>query len=203
MTKYLLEDREINGHDDSDFYAIFYDTETGTIRSEIYGSTRFSSPRVAPTDEYIRDIPEEVKPKIYEIVYRTAFEIIKRDDRQAIDAPEKISVGESVSLLASGSFKDRRSGSTVKYSEGESGVVIWEGAFGKFYRNGYNRKGRSNTRVGIRFEDGRVVFVSLEICKLIREYMSDEEISERAANYASHRSYVALFGMTPAGFRVM
>jgi len=58
MTKYLLADRERNGYDDSDFYAVFWDTETQTIRSEEYGSTRYPSPRVAPTDEYLRDIPE-------------------------------------------------------------------------------------------------------------------------------------------------
>lgn len=201
--KYLLEDRELNGYDDSDFYAIFYDTETESIRSEIYGSTRFPSPTVAPSSEYIREIPEDVKPKIFDIVYKRALSEIREADRDSIDTPEKVKIGESVTLTQSGTFKDKRSGEKVSFSEGETGVVIWEGCFERIYRNGYNRKGRHNTRVGIKLEDGRVVFVKLEICKLSRAYLTDEEIDERAKRYAGYNSYAALFGMTPAGFALM
>lgn len=195
MTKYLLADLEANGYDDSDFYAIFFDTSTGTIHSEMYGTTRGPSPRVAPTDVYLREIPSEIEEKALEIVEKRAFDEIKKRDRWEIDSPDSVNIGDSVTLLEPVSFKDKRSEEkkVVKAEPGESGVVIWQGCFERIYRNGYNRKGRSNTRIGIRFEDGRVVFTGLDRCKLSREYLSDEEIADRAQRYAATKPFAALY----------
>lgn len=189
MTKFLLEDREANYYDDSDFYAIFFDTETGTIRSEMYGSTRGFSPRVAPADVYLREIPADVMTKAIEYLFEKSSEDIARRDRIEIDSPDNVSRGDCLTLLMDGKYSDKKTGVKVEYKAGESAVVIWEGAFGTFYRNGYNRKGRSNTRVGLRFEDGRVVFIGLDKCKLSRPYLSEEEISQRARSYAEGKNF--------------
>lgn len=189
MTKFLLEDREANYYDDSDFYAIFFDTETGSIRSEMYGSTRGFSPRVAPSDIYLREIPAEVMTQAIEYLFEKSSEDIARRDRIEIDSPDNVSRGDCLTLLMSGKYSDKKTGAKVEYKAGESAVVIWEGAFGTFYRNGYNRKGRSNTRVRLRFEDGRVVFIGLDKCKLSRAYLTDEEISQRARSYAEGKNF--------------
>lgn len=190
MAKFLLEDREANYYDDSDFYAIFFDTETGTIRSEMYGTTRGFSPRVAPADKYLRPVPEEILEKAREYLFEKASEDIRRRDRLEIDSPDSISRGDTVTLLCGGKYTDKkRDNVKISYEAGETAVVIWEGAFGTFYRNGYNRKGRSNTRVGLRFEDGRVVFIGLDKCKLSRAYLTDEEIAARARSYANGNNF--------------
>lgn len=41
MSKYVLCDWEINGYDDSDFMAIYYDDANGTLTAYLHGSTRF------------------------------------------------------------------------------------------------------------------------------------------------------------------
>jgi hypothetical protein len=43
MTKFLLTDWEINGHNDSDFMCSYYDDVTNTIGFHEYGTTRFPS----------------------------------------------------------------------------------------------------------------------------------------------------------------
>jgi hypothetical protein len=194
MTKFLLDDQEENGYDDSDFFAIFFDTETGTIKKEMYGSTRGPSPRVAPA-EYIRDVPAEIMAQAREILIRDACKSMKASDRRAVDEPETVSKGEGLTLLVDGFFKDKKTGEKIEYRAGETGSVIWVGNFGTFYRNGYNRPGRQNCRVGIALSSGRTVFVGLEKCKLSRPYLSDEDIEARARSWAGSvlfRSYFYL-----------
>lgn len=44
MSKYILCDWEINGYNDSDFVCMYYDTQTDTIGTYEYGTTRFAAP---------------------------------------------------------------------------------------------------------------------------------------------------------------
>lgn len=192
MPKYLLEDRERNYPDDSDFYVIFWDTNAHEIRSECYGSTRFPSPTVAPAC-YLREIPPEVQAEINVWYAARLFQILQAEDRRAVDEPSDANRGDVLVTLKAGTFKDKRTGTQIPYEAGEVGTVVWAGAFGKFYRNGYNKIGRHNLRVGLKFEDGRVVFIGLKDCKTARQYATDEALRAKAEAFASQGRYVSLF----------
>lgn len=43
MTKFLLADWEMNGHDDSDFMCAYYDDVSDTLKTHMYGTTRFAT----------------------------------------------------------------------------------------------------------------------------------------------------------------
>lgn len=43
MSKVILNTYEVNGYDDSDFYAVILDREAGTVETKLYDSTRFAS----------------------------------------------------------------------------------------------------------------------------------------------------------------
>jgi len=74
--------------------------------------------------------------------------------------------------------------------------VFWVGAFGQFYRNGYNHPGRANRRVGVRLLDGTKVFAPLKDLRLDREMLSEKELYERAEDLSRHYNFGAMF----AGF---
>jgi hypothetical protein len=192
--KYLLEDRERNYYDDSDFYAIFYDTETESIRSEMYGTTRGPSPRVAPADEYIRPVPADIMEKARQIHFERVFDALKDRDRSEVDEPSNAEKGELLELLSDGKWKDKKNPDSdpIEWKAGEKATVIWIGAFGQFYRNGYNQPGRENRRVGLKFADGRKVFVGLNKCKLARSYLPDEQIEKIAWSFVDHGNFASL-----------
>jgi len=195
MTKYLLDDRERNGRDDSDFYAIYFDTETGTIRSAEYGSTRYAGGGFTAPAEYLRDIPEEVKPKIAQAFAAEIYRRLKIEEDELVNRPRDAAKGDRLALLVNGTYTDKKVSppSVTEYTAGEAATVIWIGAFGTFYRNGYNHPNRSNRRVGLKFDDGRVIFVALSKCKLAREVLPDEYLQERSRLIAGYGNYVALF----------
>jgi len=193
MTKYLLADRELNGPSDSDFYAVFWDTEKQEIRSEFYGTTRCAAPTVAPVDEYPRDIPESELEKAREYFKASLFEILKNQDIRERDKPQDASRGDLLAVLDSGTFKDKKRGTEVEYQAGETGTVIWVGTFNKIYRNGYNKRDRSTLRVGLKFEDERVIFVDLEKCRQAREYKSNEELERASERIAKTDRFHILF----------
>ena len=192
MTKYLLADRERNMPDDSDFYAVFYDSETGQIGSEEYGSTRYAGGyRVAPPHIYLPPT-SEIIPLAREAAIAQAAAAKKIQDFFAVNEPNSVARGDRLVLLVDGSFKDKKTGEKIAYHAGDAGTVIWEGTFGTFYANGYKRPNRSNTRVGLRLDDGRTVFVALEKCRLEREVKPDAELRNEAA-YDCRMLYPALW----------
>jgi len=194
MTKYLLADRERNGRDDSDFYAVFWDTETQTIRSEEYGSTRYHSPRVAPRDEYLRDIPEGELQKA-RIYFQNQLEIdLIRADHYLRDNPQDANRGDFLAVTEGGTFVDKNHGDEVEYHAGEVGQVIWVGTFRTIYRSGYNKRDRSTLRVGLKFDDGRVIFVGLDKCRLARDYATRGEIANRVLQISKGWPFHILFG---------
>lgn len=104
--------------------------------------------------------------------------------------PNEVFKGEGVRFLKSHTFNDKKRGEKIKAESGESGEVIWCGAFGQFYSNGYNKPSRFNRRVGVKLEDGRVVFCPLEKLRYDREPKSDSELESTAERL----SYDAQFG---------
>jgi hypothetical protein len=67
-----------------------------------------------------------------------------------------------------------------KFSIGLSGVVKYCGAYGTFYRNGYNQPGRHNRTVKFVTDEGKLVKAPLSKLRLAREPMTDEKLRERA-----------------------
>lgn len=192
MTKYLLADRERNFADDSDFYAIFWNTETNRIESEEYGTTRFANcPRVAPADVYIRPVPQEIIELAIAYSAMRKFTALRMYDYDQVNEPDTANHGDRLTLTKKGTFKDKKTGEKISYAAGDCGTVIWVGNFGTFYGNGYKTRNRSNCRVGLRLDDGRVIFVAMDKCKLARPLTSVESLWSDAINDAH---YQARFG---------
>ena len=78
--------------------------------------------------------------------------------------------------------------------EGTVGEVFWSGAYGQFFRKGYNRPGRSNTRVGLNFADGSSAYVALSACRLNREPDDDEELGSCARELAQNCAFSRITG---------
>lgn len=72
--------------------------------------------------------------------------------------------------------------------EGTAGKVLQTRAWGKFYRNGHNKPGRSNTTVLVEFDNGMTCWVSMQKLRLECEPASDVAIWEKANKYAESHS---------------
>lgn len=199
MTKYLLADRERNYSDDSDFYAVYYDDADGLVKSEEYGSTRGYSPRIAPRIEndprgYQYTVPDHIRAKARHWLRHQTFEYLVRSEERRVMEPGDAQRGDMLMTLKSGKWTDKKTGTVVTYLAGEVGEVIWSGAFGTFYANGYNKVGRQNIRVGLRLSDGRVVFIGLKVCRLAREPKTASQLAREACRSARGECYHAFFG---------
>jgi len=172
----VLATRERNGYHDSDFYAIVWDEAEGRLTSVLYDTTRGASGGSATVDA-TEEVIEKARAWVLEVDIRN--EIAREARRVEEPGPGDIKKGDRLRLKEAVTFKDKKSGETIEAEAGESGAVIWKGAFGTFYRNGYNKPDRGNTRVGLKLDDGRVIFAGLDKFRLDREALTDEEIRER------------------------
>lgn len=191
-TMVKLVEWERNGYDDSDFYMIYLDRETGEVKQIEIGSTRYAgviNPPVfeEPTAEDA-DVSRRWLAKEIFMVLRQA------EDRDILEPYSKIEKGARVKLLKGHTFKDKKHDRVVEAKEGDAGTVVWTGNFGTFYRNGYSRPNRSNGRVGIKLDDGRVLFCPMTKVRMEQDPMSDEELRERAENLSWSGNFVKLFG---------
>jgi hypothetical protein len=188
--KYSLCEWEENGYDDSDFYAAYYDDETGEVKSKLVGSTRYYGgfSEDGKTNPFEYPTPEVVE-KARKVLEEHIFARLREAEDRAVLTPERASKGDRLRTTTAGIFKDKKKGTETPYEEGEVGTVIWAGHFGTFYRNGYNRRGRSNGRVGLRFDDGRVIFVALSKTRLDVDPASDEDLRERAERLSHGHQY--------------
>ena len=67
-----------------------------------------------------------------------------------------------------------------KFPAGLSGVVKYCGAYGTFYRTGYNQPGRGNRTVKFVTDEGKMVKAPLSKLRLAKEPMTDEVLRQRA-----------------------
>jgi len=91
--KYRLCDWEDNGYHDSYFYGAYYDTEDGTCKSEMIGSTAFSggcytAPWEDPTPEIVEKARVWLEQKI--------FEEIKAAEYRDVLTPDNLNVYDKV-----------------------------------------------------------------------------------------------------------
>ena len=119
MAKFLLTDWEINGYDDSDFMASYYDDKTNTIGFTCYGSTRYPSASVisiggGPTSvvvdgENLLTPNAEVVEKARLVLEESIFTRLVAADKRLADTPdvEDLSIGLSVRLKATARMQIR------------------------------------------------------------------------------------------------
>lgn len=181
----VSEEWEYNGPDDSDFYRVTFNPNTGELGRVMTGSTRFGLGSDS-VRQFELNPPESVlaqaETALAEIIYGC---LRKAEDSDTLE-PRAASHGDRLRTIRNIRGKSACPAGTV-------GEVFWTGTYGTFYRNGYNRPGRDNTRVGLRLRDGTKVFVALSACRKDREPDSDEALRTRASELARNRNFYAAF----------
>jgi hypothetical protein len=156
----VLDCREENHYDDSDFYAVCWDEAQGKIVRVDYATTRgWTYPNGAAVDA-----TPEVLAKAAEWNRKQLVEAyVSRDQRKA----KEVKFGRWVKVV-----------SGHKVPKGTVGEVGWQGSFG----GGRNFGG--NKRVGLRLKDGSMVFTSESNVEVFEseKYESKREDLERAAD---------------------
>ena len=169
---YRLADWEENGYHDSYFYVALWNEGTQQVESVEYGATaygggwNYTAETEAPTPEIVAKACAWLADRIYAQAHAA-------EQRDVLE-PATVTKGQDLRLTRNARNKG------VKIPAGAVGRVFWSGAYGQFYRNGYNRPGRDNTRVGLELTTGERVFVALDACRLDREPMPDAELRQRA-----------------------
>ena len=152
-----LSTRERNGYNDSDFYALYWDMESGRAIEIEYGTTRFPTYHSGAT---IDATPEIIA--LYKDSLRLAREKqVEAGKRVMASLPEN---GRRVRV-----FKGR------KVAIGTEGVVFWHGCdkYKTYYRNGYNRPDEF-FRLGILTDAGERLFLAGTNCKVIGATMEQD-----------------------------
>lgn len=122
MSKFLLTDWEINGYDDSDFMASYYNDQTNTIGFTCYGSTRYpsatiighnadGSTSVVVEGENLLMPTAEVVEKARLVLEESIFQRLVNADKRLVDTPEPddLKVGLNVTLKATAKMQVRSS----------------------------------------------------------------------------------------------
>lgn len=163
LNLYYIGDYERNGYDDSDFYVVYWNDESGKIESEMYATTRGGMDcRIMSLLK--RDISDSVKARISAFIYDRdlTYGTFLETRRVMEPQPDSLRKGSRVRFL-----KNSRKGSKTPWVAGEAGSCIWQGWFGTFYaKGGYNTKGRHNGRLGVKMDDGRTVWCSMTSVRL-------------------------------------
>jgi hypothetical protein len=74
----------------------------------------------------------------------------------------------------------------INLKEGMTGEVVDSAAWGTFYRNGYNKPNRYNTRVQLRMSTGEILWVAGGNLRLDCEMKTEEEIAQEWAPHADN-----------------
>lgn len=109
-----VAEREANFHDDSDFYATYFDAETGTFKEVMFGTTRgWSYPAGAVVDA-TPDIMEK---------YHAHLEAAAAAKRKILDEHNKLYPAKGKRVRIEGLTKR----SKAYHANGKTGMVIWTG----------------------------------------------------------------------------
>jgi hypothetical protein len=147
----VLADREWNGRDDSDFYAVVWDEAEQKVKRVDYATTRFASRGTA-----VVDATPEVVRKARRWWRRVVLERALRDAQEEHAKPGR---GKRVKVLRARRVKP-----------GTEGVVKWEEAnpFRTYYRNGYNHpESPSNRRVRVVTAAGQSLWFNAEQVEVV------------------------------------
>lgn len=175
----VLCDWEDNGYDDSDFYVSRWNAETGAIEAVLVGTTRgymLAPAQVLATDDEVLAARAAAEREI--------FDAMRKAHHADVFEPQSVGVGDKVAVAIAHKAKDKAAGTTVELKVGDVGRVFWAKAMGTFHRNGYNRPGRDNIRVGIELADGRRAFLPLKKLRMAAEPRSDESLRAEAVRHS-------------------
>lgn len=127
----VLDDREENYHDDSDFYAVVWDDEAGVIKRVEYNTTRFAGGGSCTVDA-----TDEVKAKANAYLVEWALNVLRDHDKADAAKPTK---GKRVKVVRG-----------RKVPLGTEGILFYmeDQVFSPRYHGGY-RKGPDAVKVGI------------------------------------------------------
>lgn len=188
---YAVSDEwEHNGYDDSDFYRVVFDWNKRELRRFETGSTRYAG-RCWAGSEFVlpSQTPETVWAEAERIHRDSIANGLRELDRMTKEEPDVQDIKHGMELELTRNVKHK--GATI--AKGTRGEIFWSGAYGQFYRNGYNHPNRENTRVGLRLLDGSRVFVALKACRQTAPLLSEDQIQEQAKQTASHRNFYRSF----------
>lgn len=187
--RYELTEWEANGYHDSDFYKTYWDDEEGTVGNAMVGTTRGVMTNPPKFEEPTPEVVEKAVEWLAGVLAKSAILGATRDAEE----PSNANKGDTLELLHDVTFTDKKRGTETTALAGEVGTVIWSGAFGKFYGNGWNRPHRGNIRVGLKFDDGRVIFTGLKSCRRATE-VDEAALTLAAAERAKSCCFTKFFG---------
>jgi hypothetical protein len=158
----VLELREENGYNDSDFYARVWDHAEGKSKEIMYATTRGWT----YANHAVKDATDEVKALYKAEQERLAAERKARHDAELAKMPSK---GKTVKVIAG-----------RKLPKGTQGVVFWIGldsfkeARAARYRTGWEcllgfTYDAEKYRVGIQLANGEKVFVAANQVEIVKE----------------------------------
>lgn len=152
----VLETRERNGYDDSDFYALCWDEATQSVKSVEYATTRGPSPSSA-----IVDATPEVRAKAAAYYAALAYERLKA---AAEEDSKKVKVDREVVNVRA-----------RKVPKGMKGRVVYVGA------NDYG-----TVLAAVEWEDGQRINVSASALAVVEpeQYVPDEAVLRARAKNA-------------------
>ena len=160
----VLEKREQNFYDDSDFYVVYWDEKDGKIKRYTYDTTRFQMPGTAEVDA-----TEEVKQKAEKHLVDVYVDMITKDEEERAKFVE---VGKEVEVI-----KGR------KVPIGTVGTVFW------MRTDKYC--GNTVTKIGIKGDKGEVYWTYFQNVRVRNPMvlMSKEQIRELAEKTAKKRNW--------------
>lgn len=178
----VLETRERNYHDDSDFYALVWNDEKGAIETVEYGSTRY------PMDGHGAsvDATPEVRAKAAAWTRERLFE---RKLAAAKAEARKVKAG-SVARVVKG--RKLPIGEVVEVDR------VTPSPFRTYYRNGCNRQDDpANLTALVRRIDGSRAWTAYTNLERVDITEPDEAKLRRSLESATEHSAVALFATLP------
>jgi hypothetical protein len=188
--KHALLDYERNGYDDSDFLAVYFNSETNQIEQSEIGSTRYAGGiNFGDITIHKGGCPADILELARQALAIHIFNVIKAAELRDVLEPQNAKHGDMMRVL-----RDSRKGAKNQFKAGDTGDVFWVGAFGTFYKNGFKQPGRSNRSIGLRRLDGTRFFVPLSACRMDREPLTDAELTERAEELSRHYNFGAAVG---------
>lgn len=173
----VLETRERNGYDDSDFYARVWDEETGTVKDVEYATTRgWTYGNYAEVDA-----TDEVKAKANAFYAKLALEALKDKAATAARTP---AVGKTVKVVKGRKVPLGTVGEVFFYGEG-----AYFGPRPQFRSGAWSTKGAM--RVGLKTPTGARFFTAASNVEVLdpEEYLPALEDLERQATYSGAARY--------------
>jgi hypothetical protein len=183
-----LTEWEDNGYNDSDFWVSVYDDAANEVHAVLKGSTRFAGYSDGGPDLGLPISDPAILQKALRVLTDHIYTTIRAAEYRDILEVSVAEKGTNLRLLRPVKHK----GTLVP--EGTVGEVFWSGSFGQFFRKGYNRPGRENTRVGLNLVDGTSAYVALSACRLNREPDDDDALGICAWKIAQGCSFSRMTG---------